>query len=174
VFKEESAADPETESRAEEATASSAAVAAEDIQGMSMNALRAQWRRLYRSPPPRHVRRDLLVRAVVWKYQDVASGTRSTPTLRRLKKLAEQLETHGNLAEPRSPTLRPGSRLLREWGGATHTVTVIENGFEWQGSRYRSLSEIACAITGTHWSGPRFFGLKDRRPRAETTESGDE
>ncbi|MBN8998663.1 MAG: DUF2924 domain-containing protein, partial [Rhizobiales bacterium] len=61
-------------------------------------------------------------------------------------------------ASPR-PTLLPGARLLREWHGKTHVVTVVEEGFDYAGKRYRSLTEIAREITGTHWSGPRFFGL---------------
>jgi len=173
MFKEESPAllgtGPDSET-----VAGSVAAATQDVQAMSMSALRTEWQRLYRSIPPRRISRDLLVRAVAWKRQDLSCGVRATPTIRRLKKLAEVLDANGTIGEPRSPTLRPGARLLREWRGTTHTVTVVDDGFEWQGGRYRSLSEIAGLITGTHWSGPRFFGLKGGPPRAEPKEARDE
>jgi hypothetical protein len=63
--------------------------------------------------------------------------------------------------------LKPGAKLLREWHGKTHTVLVLEEGFEWRGKRWRSLSEIAQAISGAHWSGPRFFGLTSKATRPE-------
>ena len=173
MFREENTAERETGPLSGTAIGSAAA-ATEDVQDMPMSALRAEWRRLYRSIPPRRTSRDLLVRAVAWKRQDVACGVRATPTIRRLKKLAEVLDANGTIGEPRSPTFRAGARLLREWRGTTHTVTVVDDGFEWQGGRYRSLSEIAGLITGTHWSGPRFFGLKGGPPRAEPKEARDE
>ncbi len=67
------------------------------------------------------------------------------------------------MARNRATQLKPGTKLIREWRGETHTVVVLEEGFEWQGSQWRSLSVIACVISGSHRSGPRFFGLHDRR-----------
>ena len=68
-------------------------------------------------------------------------------------------------ARPKSPALKPGSQLPREWQGRTEIVDVLETGFRWRGREYRSLSKVARAITGAHWSGPRFFGLKtETRP----------
>lgn len=71
---------------------------------------------------------------------------------------------------PVAPHLRPGGRLLRQWNGTTHVVDVVEGGFLWNGSQHRSLSAIARAITGTRWSGPRFFGLTDEVAKASTAE----
>jgi hypothetical protein len=74
--------------------------------------------------------------------------------------------------DPRRGRLRPGTFLEREHGGALHRVTVLENGFSWQGKAFQSLSEVARAITGTNWNGPRFFGLRDKdAPTRERTVS---
>ena len=72
------------------------------------------------------------------------------------------MEQAGDLARRRVARLKPGARLVREWRGQSHTVIVLEDGFEWQGKRWRSLSAIAREITGAHWSGPRFFGLNGK------------
>lgn len=173
MFENESPASAEVEPR-EVAFATVRVTASEEVSGMTMGALRSEWRRLYRSSPHCRVSRDLLVLAIAWRHQELASSARVTPTIRRLKKLAEVLEADGQLGEGRRVRLHPGARLLREWRGVTHTVTVVEDGFEWEGKRYGSLSVIAGAITGTHWSGPRFFGLRNRRPSASATEAQDE
>ena len=81
---------------------------------------------------------------------------------RRLAGIAEELRKGGDLTAGPAIRLKPGLRLVREWRGETHTVLVLEDGFEWNGERRRSLSAIAREITGTRWSGPRFFGLKPR------------
>ena len=74
--------------------------------------------------------------------------------------LAAEFETRGTIAPPSGPKIKPGSRLVREWHGRTHTVCVTDDGFEFQGKSYRSLTKIALDITGAQWSGPRFFGLE--------------
>ena len=125
--------------------------------------LRAEWRRLYRSHPPLHIRRDLLVLAIAWKLQERVHGGLTTAQKRKLAGIAEELRRNGDLSAGPAIRLKPGLRLVREWRGETHDVLVLEDGFEWNGKRRRSLSAIAREITGTHWSGPRFFGLK-RRP----------
>ena len=89
---------------------------------------------------------------------------------RRLRHVAEQAR-HGGQVVPAAPRLKPGTRLIREWQGRTHEVVVGENGFLWQQAQYRSLSQIARAITGTRWSGPVFFGLKPRTTTARATPS---
>jgi Protein of unknown function (DUF2924) len=76
--------------------------------------------------------------------------------------LAETLERDGDVARSRVARLRPGAKLVREWRGETHTLIVGDDGFEWRGRHWRSLSVIAREITGGHWSGPRFFGLKEK------------
>ncbi len=136
--------------------------------------LRAEWRRLYRSHPPRHIRRDLLVLAIAWKLQEKVHGGLTAAQKRRLANIGEELRKNGNLSTGPAIRLKPGLRLVREWRGETHTVLVLEDGFEWNGERRRSLSAIAREITGTRWSGPLFFGLKPRpRPFAgEETADG--
>lgn len=78
------------------------------------------------------------------------------------------------MARNRATQLKPGTKLIREWRGETHTVVVLEEGFEWQGSQWRSLSVIACAISGSHRSGPQFFGLHDRTALRATGHLGDQ
>lgn len=121
--------------------------------------LRAEWRRLYRNNPPKKIRRDLLELGVAWKLQEKALGGLTAILKRRLAGLAETMRTKGDLARARAVSLRPGARLVREWHGDVHEIVVLEDGFQWRGERWRSLTAIAHAITGAHWSGPRFFGL---------------
>src|SRR5207253_2232691 len=77
---------------------------------------------------------------------------------------SQQLKQTGAANTPRRPELKPGTRLVREWQGRTYEVLVLDRGFSWQGTHYRSLSALARKITGTAWSGPLFFGLKPNRP----------
>ncbi len=125
--------------------------------------LRREWRRLYRSHPPLHIRRDLLVLAIAWKLQNKVYGGLTAAQKRKLAGIAEELRKNGDLSAGPAIRVKPGLRLVREWRGETHDVLVLEDGFEWNGEHRRSLSAIAREITGTQWSGPRFFGLK-RRP----------
>ncbi len=124
--------------------------------------LRTEWRRLYRSHPPRHIRRDLLVLAIAWKLQERVHGGLTAAQKRRLANIGEELRKNGDLSASPAIRMKPGLRLVREWRGETHTVLVLEDGFEWNGQRRCSLSAIAREITGTRWSGPLFFGLKPR------------
>ncbi len=124
--------------------------------------LRAEWRRLYRSHPPRHIRRDLLVLAIAWKLQEKVYGGLTVAQKRKLAGIAEELRKNGDLSADPAIRMKPGLKLVREWRGETHTVLVLEDGFEWNGQRRCSLSAIAREITGTRWSGPLFFGLKPR------------
>jgi len=132
---------------------------------MNQAALRAEWRRLYRANPPKRVSRDLLMLGVAWKVQERAYGGLGAATKRRLAGLAKTLEQDGDVTRNRVARLKPGARLIREWRGETHAVIVLDDGFEWRGQRWRSLSVIAREITGAHWSGPRFFGLNDTAGR---------
>ncbi len=125
--------------------------------------LRREWRRVYRSHPPLHIRRDLLVLAIAWKLQERVHGGLTAAQKRRLAGIAEEFRRNGDLSGSPAIRMKPGMRLVREWRGETHDVLVLEDGFEWNGERRRSLSAIAREITGTQWSGPLFFGLK-RRP----------
>jgi hypothetical protein len=132
------------------------------LEGMTYDELRVEWRRLYRANPPKRVARDLLMLGVAWKIQEKAYGGLGAATKRRLADLAKTMEQGGDLARSRVVRLKPGAKLIREWRGETHTVAVLEDGFEWQGKQWRSLSLIAKLITGSHWSGPRFFGLNGK------------
>ena len=125
--------------------------------------LRAEWRRLYRSHPPKRAGRNILAHAVAYKLQERALGGLNAATKRKLRTFAEQLESGGGSVFDAGISLKLGAKLVREWHGKTYTVMVLENGFQFDGRRVRSLSQIARRITGTHWSGPRFFGLK-RKP----------
>jgi Protein of unknown function (DUF2924) len=128
------------------------------LTDLTAQQLRTEWRRLYRSHPPR-LSRDLLVRTVAYRMQELAYRGLSKATQRKLVTLTKELETNGSIVSDPNPRIRPGARLVREWRGRTHTVVVTEEGFEYAGKTYSSLTKIAQAITGAHWSGPRFFGL---------------
>jgi hypothetical protein len=129
--------------------------------------LRLEWRRLFRADPPK-LSRDIMMRAIAYRLQEIAHGGMSKVTQRRLVTLAAEFETGGTIAPPK-PKIKPGSRLVREWHGRTHTVCVTEDGFEFRGKSYRSLTRIAGDITGAQWSGPRFFGLTKRLSTATAT-----
>ena len=135
------------------------AVAIARLESLTIDELREECRRLHQTPPPKRLSRDILLRGATYKLQENAFGGLSKATLRKL---------HGpgagslSSAERRRPrvSFKPGTRLVREWHGVTHTVVILADGVEWRGQRYRSLSVVAREITGAHWSGPRFFGLK--------------
>jgi hypothetical protein len=124
----------------------------------SLGELRREWRRLYHIDAPR-ISRDLLVLGIAYRLQEIEHGGLGKATIRKLRMLAKTLRTTGRVGPTPSLTLKPGARLVREWNGRTYTVTVTEDGFDYAGTSYPSLSNIAKKITGAHWSGPRFFGL---------------
>jgi hypothetical protein len=130
------------------------------LHRMSAAYLRTQWRRLYRAHPPKKLSRDLLELGVAWKLQERVLGGLSAVTKRQLTELARTMESKSDLAKARKVSLKPGARLVRAWGGQTHEISVVEDGFLWRSKTWRSLSGIAREITGTRWSGPRFFGLR--------------
>ena len=129
--------------------------------------LRVEWRRLHRANPPQRIGRHLLELGVAWKLQERAYGGLSAAMKRRLAELAKTMDEKGDLAKAPAVRLKPGVKLVREWRGETHDVLVLEDGFQWRGQRWRSLSAIAREISGTHWSGPRFFGLQAKAETAE-------
>ena len=108
---------------------------------LSLADLRLEWRQLFRADPPR-LSRDIIIRAVAYRLQESAHGGASKVTRRRSMTLAAEFETGGTIAPP-GPKIKPGSRLVREWHGRTHTVCVTQDGFEFQGKTYRSLTKIA-------------------------------
>ncbi|MFG1223505.1 DUF2924 domain-containing protein [Xanthobacter wiegelii] len=129
------------------------------LGAMDRDALIAEWKRQFRAAPPDRIRRDLLELGIAWKLQEKALSGLKKAIASELRELAEALATTGDIRRARAPRLKPGARLVREWGGITHEVTVTEGGLLWNGKAWTSLSAIAGEITGAHWSGPRFFGL---------------
>jgi len=128
------------------------------IRSLGLNELRQQWRQLYDTDAPR-LSRYLLVLGLGYRLQEVERGGLGKATRRKLQTLAKTLRTTGRVGATPTLSLKPGARLVREWRGRTHTVTVTEDGFEYAGVNYPSLTKIANKVTGGHWSGPRFFGL---------------
>lgn len=128
------------------------------LQAMPPAALRAEWRQVFRGPAP-PMGPDLLRRGLAWKRQARVHGGLPTSARRSIEAAVRQLEQTGRVTAD-TRRLKPGTRLVRRWHGRTYHVLVLEDGFEHDGRRYVSLSQIARAITGSQWSGPRFFGLR--------------
>ena len=132
-----------------------------------LSKLRAEWARWHPNLPiPEKLPRDLLVRSILWSAQAKEHGGMPADVVRQLKLLADQLATSGDLNLEREARLKPGTRLIREWRGKTYRVEALAEGYIMGGERFDSLSQIARIITGTRWSGPRFFGLKQRPRRS--------
>jgi hypothetical protein len=131
-----------------------AAIEAEiaDLRSLALDALRRHWRVTFGQTPPADLSKDLLRRMIAYRLQERAFGGLDRESLRFLHGLVR----HGGSPRRR---LKPGTVLVRDYRGQRHTVTVVSDGFEWEGATYPSLSAIARAITGTAWSGPRFFAL---------------
>jgi hypothetical protein len=133
------------------------------LKTMAVADLKGRWRELFDTEPPPYNRRFLESR-LTYRIQELAYGGLKPETLERLAALAQQLD--GNPTKPaRSAQNRPiaGTRLVREWQGTEHCITVRDEGYEYQGRTYKSLSAIARLITGTRWNGWIFFGLKNQR-----------
>ncbi|MGO4386769.1 DUF2924 domain-containing protein [Microvirga sp. 2YAF29] len=129
-----------------------------DLQGLNLTELRSEWRRLFRASPPL-LSRDLIIRGLAYRMQELQAPGASRVAQKRIKALQKQAQGGIEPAGPVGSRIKPGSRLIREWHGRTHVVTVTEAGFDYDGRAYASLTRIANQITGAHWSGPRFFGL---------------
>jgi hypothetical protein len=139
---------------------------------LDLGELRQQWRALYKADASPHLSRELLVRAVAYRMQEAALGGLRPKRQRQLRHFAQQLKESGEGRIRSRPELKPGTRLVREWRGRTYEVLVLDDGFSWQGTPYRSLSALARKITGTAWSGPLFFGLKTTRSAAVGSSQG--
>ncbi|ARP98279.1 DUF2924 domain-containing protein [Pseudorhodoplanes sinuspersici] len=127
--------------------------------------LKARWRELFDTEPPPYNRRFLEHR-LGYRIQELAYGGLKSETVERLDVLADELD--GKLSRRRRIENRPisGTRLIREWKGVEHLVTVRDDDFDYQGRPYKSLSAVARAITGTRWNGLIFFGLKNQKGAA--------
>ena len=139
----------------------------QDLRQANAAALRKLWEDAHGIPPPRGLGRELMIRAISWKRQEKQHGGLAPAVKRELARLARQLERSGDLDMERQPTLKTGTRLIREWHGRTCHVTVLEDGFQFEDRRYASLTQIARDVTGTNWSGPRFFGLRQRSRKSK-------
>jgi len=119
--------------------------------------LRSRWREVYRNVAP-DIGPDLLRRGIAYRLQERGQGSLTSSTRRDIERQIKRLGKDDGGAGS-APSLKPGTRLVRSWRGKMHQVLVLEDGFEFDGRRYASLTQIASDITGAHWSGPRFFGL---------------
>lgn len=130
---------------------------------MSKPQLVCLWGELFGNNIANQLRRDLTIRILAYRLQEQELGGLKKVTQRHLQELARRFETNPKAEIPGVPAIKPGTRLIREWRGQTHHVTVVANGYEYRGKRYSSLSEIARLIAGTRWSGPLFFGLRSHK-----------
>ena len=130
---------------------------------MSVTQLRDVWRQRWRSAAPPVQSADILARMMAWRLQTETYGDIDREMLRRIDDLGRRLSDGKPLLPNTGETLPAGTVLTREWRGQRHTVTATDGGFLHEGKTYATLSEIARAITGTRWSGPRFFGLEAER-----------
>lgn len=143
------------------------------LDSLDTKALQVRWLELYQREPPSRIRAGLLRLGITYRLQEKAYGGLKPQAVRLLRKLAAELRAEraskhfaseaADAAPPhwaaQSPLLSPGTQLMREWNGSTEVVDVVAGGFTWRGNTYRTLSAVAVAITGTKWSGPKFFGL---------------
>lgn len=145
------------------------------LEALTIRDLRREWQNIYQAAPPSRLSRDLLTCAIAYDIQQRAHGDLRPATQRRLRTVAE---TPAGKAEPGfapAIALKPGARLVREWHGRVHTVAVLDHGFDYEGEIHRSLTQIARRITGAHWSGRVFFGLRTRARQVRSTmEQADE
>ncbi len=130
------------------------------LPGKNTRELNQLWRQLFNTDPPQ-AGKQYLVRRLAYRLQELAHGGLNPSARIILDGLAKGDPKETGVATRHETALpAPGARLIREWQGVEHVVTVLDAGFEYQGRPYKSLSGVAKAITGTHWSGPLFFGLK--------------
>lgn len=127
------------------------------LSGMDIATLKATWRDLYKTEPPKFNRANI-ERRLAYRIQEIAYGGLPAEVKAQITQMRRQMEAGTRQKDNSGPP--PGTVLVREYQGIEHRVTVLDGGFEYQGRRYSSLSVIARAITGTQWSGPLFFGLK--------------
>jgi hypothetical protein len=132
-----------------------------ELSKLSRMQLLEKWQALCDRAAPEGIRRELLIPLLTYRIQEIAYGGLKSSTLSELRRIAREIEhaPRGSEISIRRK-IKPGSRLIRHWNGRAHEVLVTGSGFEYGGTSYRSLSQIARNITGTRWSGPLFFGLK--------------
>ena len=129
------------------------------LEQLSLHDLQEQWRRHFKCSPPRHASMRFLTLAIAYAVQERTSPALSPSARRDLAAIAKGQTPPSSSA---AITIKPGTRILREWHGETHEIVVTDRGFVWRGQTFRSLTAVAHAITGAKWNGPRFFGLSKR------------
>jgi Protein of unknown function (DUF2924) len=140
------------------------------LRDLDLAGLRARWRTIFRRTAADHLPRRLMFRVLAYRLQAERFGDLDKSTQRFLDRVASGAQAGGEIktvdAHPARNGLQPGTILVREWNGVLQRVTVLDEHFAWNGRTFRSLTEVAFAMTGTRWSGPRFFGLRDRRKKS--------
>lgn len=132
-----------------------------ELATMTPAQLRSMWRDIFRQPAP-EIPPDQLRRSIAWRLQERVYGGLTPSVKKRIARLQKQLAKSNSAGTRPDIALKPGTRLVRTWKGKSYHVLVGDVGFEYDGRQFQSLSQIAEEITGAHWSGPRFFGLKKR------------
>lgn len=133
-----------------------------ELANLDLRELRNRWRDCYGTEPSNRISRDLLIQAIAFEIQARAIGGPTSRLKQQIRRHQKQIQKRGDIAEESAPSIRPGTRLVREWRGRVHEVTIGVDGYFWSGEHFGSLSEIARRITGTRWSGPRFFGVEEK------------
>lgn len=130
---------------------------------LNINELRQMWEKAFDNPPPPRTGRELLELGVGWQQQSKTQGGLDRATREEIVSLVRDTRAGRDpVPTQRKAELRSGSTLVREWNGNTYQVQVIDAGYLFENKVWRSLSEIARAITGAHWNGPKFFGLRQK------------
>jgi len=141
-----------------------------ELPELSRTAICDLWKKHFGTSPPTQLRRDLMIPILAYRIQENAIGALSPKARKRLQQLKEGFANDSEEVTSSKPTLKPGTRLVREWRDEVHVVNVEANGYEYKGGRYKSLSQIARLITGTRWSGPLFFGISGHQPSSTNKE----
>jgi hypothetical protein len=147
----------------------------ETLERSSRDELRALWTQELGDKPPQSLGRDVLALGIAYARQERLYGGLTRPVTKELDRLLAHSLAAGAIegrAPGATPLPRTGTILVREWQGTTHHVTVVNDGFLWNGQTHRSLSNIASAITGTKWNGPRFFGMREPKAKPRETRRG--
>jgi len=143
----------------------------ERLGQLSRAELRLLWEQEFARMPPRALGRDILALGIAYARQERSYGGLARPVAKELDRLLVRVLQDEAADTPKgatSPLPRTGTTLVRDWRGTTHRVSVVDDGFLWNGKTHQSLSSIARAITGTNWNAPRFFGM--REPKTPTPE----
>ena len=130
------------------------------LSKLGIDELRERWKAIFGKAPSRDISRSFLTRVIAYRLQERAYGGLKPSTRRLLSRVAEESAAGSSPKKPQIRKAQSGTVLIREWQGNAHRVTMLDDGVSFNGKHYRSLSEVAREITGSRWSGPRFFGLR--------------